>query len=382
MYFYLVNSLKRRLILELQDSFKGHPIYNKVVPWIQDKFVFKERPQFGIVVKGASANKVSLAADNFIGTVQSHVMLAYIGTPAYPLEWVREDLRAVAVEKYFPTPAGVYYMEILRAPENNSDYGCFAIDPLLTVTDEAVLQFVTGVEREAQLQNIPLRGTLRLWQDHRNELFEGTDYAVNYQNGAISFLRNFSPNSVLNADYRYPTASIGPVNFQWNQADFTTLPGVVLAFGKRACTGDKVAVQVFPNRVDAANAYGGKFELSFELDVITQDSIQREEIADFALMSLWGVKKPLLEYEGIELIDVSIGAEVEETYDETADLMYYNTSMTIQTRADWEIHIPLPLTISRVTQNIPSPAQQNASDLYFATAAAIVGRNSDFEKIK
>jgi len=382
MYFYLVNSLKRRLILELKDSFKEHPIYNKVVPYIEDKFVFTERPQYGIVIKGSSANKVSLAADNFMGTVQSHVMLAYMGHPTYPLEWVREDLRAVAVDGYFPTVAGVYYMEILKAPENNSDHGYYVLDPLLTVTDEAVLQFVTGIEREAQLQNIPLKGTVRLWLDHRSLLTENSDYTVNYQNGAITLLRNFTSNSVLNADYRYPSASIGPVSFQWNQADFKTLPGVVLAFGKRAVKGDKVAIVVYPDRVDAANAYGGKFELTFELNVIAQDSIQREEITDFMIMSLWGVKKPLLEFEGIEIVDISMGGEVEETYDEVADLMYYNTTCSIQLRADWEIHIPLPLTISRVQQTIPRPEQQAAMDLFFATYPVLAGRNSTFEKIQ
>lgn len=382
MYYYLVNSLKRRLILELKDSFKGHPIYNKVVPFIEDKFVFTERPQYGIVVKGSSANKVSLAADNFMGTVQSHVMLAYMGTPTYPLEWVREDLRCVAVDGYFPTVAGVYYMEILRAPENNSEHGLYVLDPLLTVTDEAVLQFVTGVEREAQLQNIPLKGTIRLWQDHRNLLVEGTDYTIDYQNGGITFLRNFAPQQVLNADYRYPVATIGPIPFQWNQADFKTLPGVVLAFGKRAKKGDKVAIVIYPDRVDAANAYGGKFELTFELEVVTQDSIQREEIADFAIMSLWGIKKPILEFEGIELIDISMGGEVEETYDEAADLMYYNSTLSVQLRADWEIHIPMPLTISRVQQTIPRPDQQLPSELFFATSPILAGRNSTFEKIQ
>jgi hypothetical protein len=381
-YYYLVNSLKRRLILELKDSFKGHPVYNKIIPWIEDKFVFTERPQYGIVVKGSSGNKVSLAADNFMGTVQSHVMLAYIGTPTYALEWVREDLRAVAEDGYFPTAAGVYYMEILHAPERNDEHGWYILDPLLTVTDEAVLQFITGVEREAQLQNVPLKGTVRLWENHRILLTENVDYAVDYQNGGITLLRNFSANAVLNAFYRYPVASIGPIPFQWNQADFKTLPGVVLAFGKRACKGDKCAIVVYPDRVDAAQAYGGKFELTFELSVVSQDSIQREEIADFAIMSLWGIKKPLLEFEGIELIDISMGGEVEETYDEAADLMYYNSSLSLQIRADWEIHIPMPLTVSKVQPVTPRPEEQVAANLFFATFPVLAGRNSTFEKIQ
>jgi hypothetical protein len=249
------------------------------------------------------------------------------------------------------------------------------------VTDEAVLQFVSGVEREAQLQRLPVKGTVRLWVDHHTLLTEGVDYQVNYNDGAITLLRSFFPNVVLNADYRYTAPSVGPVAFQWNQADFKALPGVVLAFGKRARKGDKVAIVIYPDRVDAANAYGGKFELSFELEVISQDPIQMEEITDFAIMSLWGVKKPLLEFEGIELTDISMGGESEEQYDETADLMFYNSSITVALRVDWEIHIPLPLTISRIQQTIPRPEQMQAANMFFATAPHIAGRNSNFEKI-
>jgi len=92
MYYYLVSSLKRRLINELKDSFSAHPLYEKLVNFIQNKYAFDERPQFGIVVKNSNASKVALSGDNFIGTVESHVMLAFMGKPAYPIAWIREDV--------------------------------------------------------------------------------------------------------------------------------------------------------------------------------------------------------------------------------------------------------------------------------------------------
>lgn len=381
MYYYLTGALKRRLILELQDSFSRHPLYAKIVPYIQNKFAFEERPQYGIVVKGSSANKVQLAADNFIGTVQSHVMLAYVGEPKYPLEWVKEDLDSVrANNDVFPTLPGVYYLEILKAPENAQDDGAFVIDPLLTQIDEPLLQITTGLETTAQLQQIPVRQTVRIWQGRNFLLNEGTDFTVNYQTGEILFNVRFPSGTKITADYRYAVPSIGPVAFRWNQADFKTLPGVVLAFGKRAAAGDKVAVVVYQDRVDTANAYGGKFEVSFDFDVISRDTTQMEEIADLCVMYLWGEKKPLLEFEGIEIVDISMGGEAEEMADETGDLYFYTASMAIQLRADWEIHIPLPLTISKVTQVKPEEALAVGS-LFFATRPAIVGRNDLFERI-
>jgi hypothetical protein len=397
MYFYLVQSLKRRLVLELKDSFAAHPIYEKIVPYIQNKYAFSERPQFGIVIKGSSANKVSLSADNFIGSVFSHVMLAYVGQPAHPLEWVREDISCLRENgDRMPIQPGIYYMEILTVPETAQGQGTFVLDPLLTVTDEAVLYFETGLEQEAQLQRLPVPGTLRLWENRRFLLIEGTHYRLDYETGRIEFLTRSNPNSILTADYRYTVNSIGPVPFSWNTSDFKTLPGVVLAFGKRAKVGDKVAIVVYQDRVETAHATGGRFDATFEMDVIATDPYQMEEIADLVIMYLWGLKRPGLSTEGIEITEVSMGGETEETYDETADTFFYNASMSIQIQADWEIHVPLPLTITKVATT--TPAQDLSTDpvmkgemstiigdvrskLFFATAPVIAGRNSNFERI-
>lgn len=391
MYYYLVGALKRRLILELQDSFSRHPLYRKITPFIQNKFSFKERPQFGLVVKGSSANKVQLSPDNFIGTIQSHVMLAHVGKAVHPLEWVREDLVCVkANNNVFPTAAGVYYLEVLLAPTNATEPGYYAIDPLLTVNKEAVLVFQSGIEKEIQLQQVPVAGTLRLWENDSILLVEGADYTLGAE-GAITPLHNFAPNSYLTADYRYAVPSLGPLPFFWNQADSTTLPGVVLAFGKRAEAGQKVAVVVYENRVGTANAYGGKFEANFDVEAIARDTTQMEEIADLVIMYLWAQKKAKLEFEGIEVLDTSMGGEAEEVADEVGDEYYYTSSLSIQLRADWEVHVPLPLTISRATQTTkagdtdPTAASGiqmvTDDDLFFATHPIAVDRNNDYERI-
>ena len=395
MYYYLVSALKRRLILELQDSFTQHPVYEKVVPFIQSKYSFKERPQFGIVVKGSSGNKVQLSADNYMGAIESYVMLANVGAPAYPLEWVREDLNATRANGgVFPMAPGIYYIEILTVPTNAGESGTFAIDPLITVTDEPVAQFSSGLERELQLQGEPSPGTLRLWDSNKYLMREGIDFVLGETPGSIKLLASHIPGETIVADYRYAIDPIGPIEFKWNTSDFTTLPGVVLAFGKRARVGDKIAVVVYPDRVLTCNAFGGKFEVSFDLDVIAMDPLQMEEIADFAVMSLWGIKRDALANEGIILMDVSMGGESEETYDETADSFVYMASLSVQVQADWEIHVPMPLTLSRVTPSTPkgdaeappgtygpSTIEAVYSGLFYPTAPIAVGRNNSFEKI-
>ena len=400
MYYYLLGAMKRRLISELKSAFSAHPVYQKIVPYIENRYSFSERPQYGIVVKGASTNKVQLSGDNFVGSVTSYVMLAYVGKPTYPIEWVREDLECVmANNDMMPTPPGIYQLEILRAPDptGNQPTGEYTIDPLLTVTDEPVLVFQSGIETHGRLQQIPVQGTVHLWENRHYLLKEGTDYSVDYVSGEVTFLVRYYPTSTIVADYHYVAQTIGPVEFQWNSADFTTLHGVVMAFGKRASAGDKVAIVVYPDRVNTARAFGGKTELTFDLEVLSQDPIQVEEISDLVIMYLWGERKPVLESEGIELLDVSIGGEAEETYDETGDTTYYTTSMSVQFRADWEIHIPLPLTISkasavsegvlgtetfeRATTGASGIQALPANSLFYATAPILPGRNSSFERI-
>lgn len=377
MYYNLVGALRRRLILELRESFSKHPVYRKITPYIQNRFSFEERPEVGIVVKGSSANKVQLDPSNFVGTVQSHTMLAQVGQAVFPLEWVKEDLACLrANQGTMPTLPGVYYLEILEAPQKEGDLGQFVIDPLLTVTEEPVLVFQTGLETEGQLQNEPLSGTLRLYQGRQFLLESGVDYTLGPK-GQITFNQPFPPTTFITADYRYPVDSIGPLPFRWNASNTTALPGVVLAFGKRSEQGQKVAVVVYQDRVDAAQAFGGKFEVSFDLDILARDTVQVEEIADLAYMYLWANKKPVLELEGIEIVDISIGGEGEEAIDETGQNFQYTISISLQLRADWEVHVPLPLTISKLTPE----TNQVASGLFYETYPVLAGRSPDYERI-
>lgn len=370
--------MKRRLILELQDSFGRHPVYRKLAAFIQNRQAFEERPQFGIIVQGSSANKVQLDASNFIGTVQSHVMLAQVGPATFPLEWVREDQECIRANGgTLPTAPGVYYIEILTAPTNPGEEGAFVIDPLLTVTDEPVLRFQTGLERTAQLQNVPVDKTLRLYEDRSFLLTLGVHYTLDTE-GGITFLQRFRAGAVITADYRFAAPSIGPVAFKWNAANTTTLPGVVLAFGKRAEAGQKIAVVVYRERVDTAEAFGGKHEASFELEILARDTTQVEEVSDLVFMYLWGEKRSVLGWEGIEILDVSMGGESEEAVDETGQDYQYSTSMSVQLQADWEIHVPLALTISHVE---PETQQVITPDVFYQTFPIVAGRNPDFERI-
>lgn len=376
--------MKSRLIQELRDSFGRHPKHRDLPEFIQVKSGFKERPQKGIIVRGVSGSKVQLSSQNFIGTVLSHTMLANVGRPGQMLEWVREDHRVIAANNnVMPTASGVYYLECLSVPKEDGGFGTYAIDPLLTVSRETLFRMETGVETRAILKHVPIQGMLRIFSGYYL-LVEGEDYQVDYETGQVTLLTTFSPGSILSADYRYPGESIGPISWKENSADYTSLPGVVMAFGRRASVGDVQAIVVTPDRVDTAEAYGGKLELTFDLEVIARDTKAQEELVDLVFTYLWTEKRAYLSSEGIEVTDVSMSGEGEEVIDETGQLSYYTGSVGVTISTDWEVHIPLPFTLSQVHVQNKDAASDGPgfgvteSDLLYPT---FIGRGTSFERL-
>jgi hypothetical protein len=71
---WLTNALKKRVIKELRKILYDHPRYRADSNNVQNKYAFEERPQRGIIVNDASADRVRLSADNYMGRITSFVM--------------------------------------------------------------------------------------------------------------------------------------------------------------------------------------------------------------------------------------------------------------------------------------------------------------------
>lgn len=97
-YFYLTRLLKERINGELVDYFAEHPEYNKIT--ISDKFSYKNRPQYGIILRNSSGSQIHLAADNFKGEFYSHVSLFKLhNKPGKSVEWAKENQGGIFYEK-------------------------------------------------------------------------------------------------------------------------------------------------------------------------------------------------------------------------------------------------------------------------------------------
>ena len=356
MYFQLTNALKRRFIKELRTFWATNSKYKDIVDNIQGKYSFKERPQHGIIVKTGSATKVDLSADNFIGTVVSYVLLAkWKRYPGTSIEWVREDNLAISANGgNFPCPPGIYYIDVVEEETVDTDgfrHLAFYVDPLLDIYHEQVVP--TGTT--AFLQNAPVAGTLRLYEMPSGFLLvEDANYTLVLDSegkptGEITLNQALTRGRYLSADYRYPANSTGPWRITPGFANNQAIPGVVMAFGNRVEKDDKLAVIIQDMRRPSALEYGGRWSLTLDFDVTSRDVNAQQEIADQSVMYLWGVLRPRLSTEGLEMMDISMGGESEESYDDTGDDYYYDSSFSVTVEAEWSVHVPLPVFIRQVT---------------------------------
>jgi hypothetical protein len=350
----LTEAVKRRFIEELRRYWSHHPKYrDDLVQNIQGKFSFKERPQHGIIVKTSSGNRVDLSADNYIGVIESYCLLTRVkNKPGFSVEWVREDSIAIQQNNgYFPSAPGIYYLDIVAASEADVSAGVcstpgdlvFYVDPLVEVFHEPV---TLVDDQHGQLVHPPAR-YLRLFEMPSGfRLVEGVNYTLDLDagsniTGGITLTTALTGGRWLQADYRYQAESSGPYPIREMHANNVAIPGVVIAFGRRAEAGDQVAVMVHDIRRPAYMEYGGKWELSLDCDVMSRDVFAQQEIVDQTVVYLWGVLRSYLSHQGIEITDVTMGGESEEIYDENGDDYFYNANFTLTVQTDWSIHVPI-----------------------------------------
>ena len=124
------------------------------------------------------------------------------------------------------------------------------------------------------------------------------------------------------------------------------IPGVVLAFGDRTQECDKFNITITEERTDVAEIYGGKFEMTFDLIAFSKDSEDREKLSDYIVMSILD-RQSRLGFEGIELLNISPGGENEDVFNAETDEYFYESSIAVTFRVDWQIYHPLPVSIWR-----------------------------------
>lgn len=360
---WLINATKKRLIDEIRRALYEHPRYREDSSNVRNKFAFKERPARGVIVNNASADRIRLAADNYVGRISSFVMQAQVeNKPGTTLEWATENKSLL--EQYsedrsvFPSPPGVYVFEVLEAPDEARGVpGQLSVQSYLTAS-ETLITFTAPTGQEAQLSHADhYLGSVRLWLQGTRPLLDGVDYEVS-EDGLVTFLRTVPEGYDVVADYRYSAGAAGSVYFRLESTDYEVIPGAVLAFGDRAERCDKFAVVIGESRAEVSDVYGGKFEVTFDLVAFAKDPEDREKLSDYVVARILD-RQNQLGYDGLELLDVSPGGESEEIYNAATDDYYYDGSIAVSFRVDWELYRPLPVEIFRAETTSRAAEQQD-----------------------
>jgi hypothetical protein len=285
------------------------------------------------------------------------MMVPYNGKAGNSIEWVRENfqaLEAVAPNRNtFPSAPGAYLVKVLSVPEDGTNTpGMFTVDPVLTVHNEPLILFQSWGDSEAQISRDSIYpGSVSLWIDQGHRLIRGVDYEVDEFTGQVNFLKPTPTGSTIHVDYRYVTPTWGPFTFNRDSSVINAIPGAVLAFGDRCEVGDEIAVVVTDERTEVSDVFGGKYEVNFDLTVfVHNDAEDRERMSDYVIHSFLDIQSRL-GFEGLELIDISPGGENEEVYNTEDDTYFYESSISLSLKVDWETYVPLPVVVSGIETN-------------------------------
>lgn len=178
----------------------------------------------------------------------------------------------------------------------------------------------------------------------KQDLLDHKDFTFDSETNDLVLLIQPSEELDLKVSYYYSLTTQGPYNFRAYEADNTAIPGCVLNFAKQAEVGGKQLIFISDKAEPTAAEYGGKFRVTFSLDVVALDPIQQEEITDLAAMYLLALKE-LFDSEGLIMEEVSIQGEAEEPYDENTTDQYYMASIGVTFLTDWHIRKALPFKI-------------------------------------
>lgn len=351
----LTNPIKERVIHELKTILYNHPKYREDSEFVQNKFSFSERPKRGIVIDGVSAERVRLSADNYVGSLSSFCMLTWADEKptSNSIEWIRENFQVLekisSDRSVFPTSPGVYIVTITKLPEiGTRTPGEFSVDPYLDEENETLITFQDSSDTHAQLSRIDIvPGSLRLWLNTKVLLIPNVDYLYDPGTGSIQFIRNVPVSDTVSAFYRYHGTPTHNIPFMPESSNTTAIPGVTIVFGERLELGCKQAIVVTDKRVPVAQVFGGKFELNFSLTIFTRDAEDREKMTDYVVLQFMRLQNNLA-FEGIELLDISPGGENEDVFDQTDGTYFYESTVSLSLRSDWEVQVPLPITLARI----------------------------------
>lgn len=98
-------------------------------------------------------------------------------------------------------------------------------------------------------------------------------------------------------------------------------------------------------RTPTSKTLVGSWDQTFEIRVIAESEVDREELADIVMVSLMSTRRKQLEIAGLFIKNIRSGGEIEEPY---ANDYLYMMAITIETRSEFKVHIPISDVCERI----------------------------------
>lgn len=338
MFYRVTNTVKKILINEIKEVIKDHPDFYDVD--VRNKFKGLERDKKSIIVMNASASKMKLSINNFLGTIESFSTLANLKEKrGNALEWIRDDLKNIKSL----VPAGFY---ILHMDTDKS----FIIEQYISFS-ELLFPEYEGPNKTSHLKYKNVNPNSELITDNRGlKLLRNQHYTIDNENGVVTFLIEPTDYDGLNIKYKYIGKTKGPYSITEYELNNEAIPGVILAFGDRLREGDVQLIEVSEKREDTAKAYGGAWSLSFDFNILTQDSDALERLSDFVADSIWTLEEKFVDM-GMPILDISLSGESEEQELDVPDEYNFQSSLSITMQVEWEVHRPIMGRIEQIYIN-------------------------------
>lgn len=89
----------------------------------------------------------------------------------------------------------------------------------------------------------------------------------------------------------------------------------------------------------------GAWDQTFEIKIVAENEMDREEISDIVQVTLMGTRRMDLQRAGLFIKDLSTSGETEEKY--SNDYLYM-MSINLDTRSEWKVHIPISSVLERI----------------------------------
>lgn len=98
-------------------------------------------------------------------------------------------------------------------------------------------------------------------------------------------------------------------------------------------------------RTPAFHTLVGAWDQTYEIKIIAENEVDREEIADIVQVTLMGTRRLELQKAGVFIKGMNSTGETEKEY---ANDYLYMVSINLDIRSEWKIHIPISDTCERI----------------------------------